>query len=461
MPKASRLKFAIVDIETTGDRPKSYKIIEIAIVLHDGTKTLDTFHSLVNPEEKITPFISRLTGIKDKDVEKAPKFYEIAKDIIEFTKDTVFVAHNVSFDYSVVRNEYKRLGYDFRMNHLCTVQTSRILIPGYKSYGLKNLTKTLGIEFTGHHRALADTEATAKIFEILFDKDSGGLEKFIKVEINPKTLNPAFDLNKYDDIPNKVGIYKFYNPEGELIYIGKSIHIKKRIGQHLKNTSTSKAKEMRQMITDIDYELTGSELIALLHESSEIKEHQPIYNRSQRTTNFSHGLYTHTDQDGYQHLMVKKNSNVEQPLITFTSIQNGKKSLEFWLEEYGLCQRLCHLHAGNGACFRYTIKECQGACIGEEDPESYNQKVATLLTDLSFNRETFLIVDKGRNSKEYSFVLIEDGIYKGYGYILRYLLKRNPQNYKKYITPMTANRDFHSIIRVQLDKNEKLEIFSL
>ena len=258
------MKFAIIDIETTGDKPVNFKVIEIAIILHDGIRELDRYHTLVNPEERITPFISRLTGIHDSDVQNAPKFYEIAKDVVEFTKDTVFVAHNVSFDYGVIRREYKRLGYDYRLPHLCTVQTSRILIPGHKSYGLKNITKALDIDLKGHHRAINDTEATAQLFEILFDKDQDNkLEKFIKKEINPKVLHPNLDVDILDEIPNKTGIYRFYNENDDLIYVGKSIHIRRRIEQHLKNSKTQKAIEMREMITRIGFELTGSELIGI------------------------------------------------------------------------------------------------------------------------------------------------------------------------------------------------------
>ena len=145
------MKYAIVDIETTGDSPKNFKVIEIAIILHDGKNELETFHTLVNPQEKINPFVARLTGINDEELRTAPKFFEVAKQIIEFTRDTVFVAHNVSFDYSVLRTEYKRLGYDFRMDHLDTVQTAKIVFPGYQSYGLKNITRELGIELSNHH----------------------------------------------------------------------------------------------------------------------------------------------------------------------------------------------------------------------------------------------------------------------------------------------------------------------
>ncbi len=422
---------------------------------------MDSYHSFINPEEKISPFISRLTGITDKDVKRAPKFYEIAKDILEFTKECIFVAHNVSFDYGVIRREYKRLGFDYRMNHLCTIQTAKILIPGHKSYGLKNICRELNIDLGKHHRALDDTRATAELFRMLYEKDGKGLSNFIKKEINPKVLHPKLDIDEYDEVPNKPGIYKFYDDKDELIYIGKSIHIKKRIAQHLKNNKTTKSLEMRERIASIKHELCGGELVSLLRESEQIKEYQPVYNRAQRTTNFSHGIYVHEDQKGYLNLSIKKKNLTEKPLMTFTSAQKGKSYLEFWLKEYELCQKLCNLHKSTTACFNYTIQQCRGACIVEESPGSYNSRVEELKDTLNFNGESFLILDKGRNSKEYSFVWIDEGEYKGYGFAFRYLIKRDPKNFKKFLNTQSSNRDFQSIIKLQLDKNEKLNVVEL
>ena len=455
------MKFAIVDIETTGEQQKDLKIIEIAIILHDGQKQLDSFHTFVDPEEKISPFISRLTGIRDSDVAGAPKFYEIARQIIDFVEGAVFVAHNVSFDYGVIRREYRRLGYDFRMNHLCTIQTSRIIFPGHDSYGLKNITRALGIDLNKHHRAIDDALATAELFRMLARESTDKLERFIKHEIDPGVLHPNLDIGTYDDVPNKTGIYRFFDENNELIYIGKSIHIKTRVGQHLKNTKTAKAVEMRQRIAAIEHDVTGSELIALLVESEEIKRHQPVYNRAQRNTQFSHGLYAFTDQKGFINLQVKKNNLTEKPLITFTSVQRGRGSLEYWLEEYKLCQKLCHLHDSRSGCFHYSIKQCKGACVDEETPEEYNTRVQELIGDLNFNGDSFLILDKGRNSKEYGFVWVDEGEYRGYGYIMRYMLKRNPSNFRKFVQIRQTNRDFQSIIKLQVEKNGFMEIIPL
>jgi len=455
------LKYAIVDIETTGDTPKNFKVIEIAIVIHDGESILDTYHTFVDPEERISPFISRLTGIGDADVYGAPKFYEIAKAIIEFTKDTIFVAHNVSFDYAVVRREYRRLGYDFRIDHMCTIQAARVIIPGHDSYGLKNITKDLGISLSRHHRAIDDTIATAELFKILYKKAGGNFTLFIKKEIDTTILHPKLDVHLLDDIPNKTGVYKFFNEEKQLIYIGKSIHIRKRIEQHFKNSKTDKGNEMRSKIAFIEHYLTGGELIALLRESEEIKTEQPVYNVAQRNTVFSHGLYAYYDQRGYLNLHLKKNTLTEKPLVTFTSIATAKKYLEFWIEEFELCQRLCHVHKTDGVCFNYTIKKCKGACISGEDPETYNSRVERLTNDLNFKGESFLIVDKGRTSNELGFVAIKNGQYEGYGYIHRFLLRKNPSNYVKFIVRQESNRDFQSIIKMQLHKDTKLDIYPL
>ena len=147
--------------------------------------------------------------------------------------------------------------------------------------------------------------------------------------------------------------------------------------------------------------------------------------------------------------------------MTFTSVQNGRKYLEYWISEYELCQRLCQIQKGNSACFNYTIKKCKGACVNEESPTQYNERVQSLIDDLNFNSESFLILDKGRNSKEQGFVFIEKGQYRGYGFIPRYQLNRRVENFRKHLNKKKNNRDYQSIIKMQLTKHEKLDIIHL
>ncbi|MFW6370594.1 MAG: PolC-type DNA polymerase III [Bacteroidota bacterium] len=159
--------FAIIDIETTGNSYKFGQITEIAIFQHNGKEITGSFSSLVKPEMDIPLFITRLTGISNEMVENAPPFYKIAREVVELTAGRTFVAHNVHFDYRFIKEEYKRLGYDFNRKTLCTVKLSRKLFPGHKSYSLGRLCSNMGIEINGRHRAAGDALATAKLFDLL------------------------------------------------------------------------------------------------------------------------------------------------------------------------------------------------------------------------------------------------------------------------------------------------------
>lgn len=162
--------YSIIDIETTGHSVQVGKITEIAIYVHNGQQITQSFSSLVNPECDIPESITRLTGINNMMVKHAPKFYEIAKTIVELTAGTIFVAHNVMFDYSFVRQEFKRLGYDFQRKTLCTVKLGRKYLPGHRSYSLGNICSDLNIKIEGRHRAAGDALATVRLLEMIMER---------------------------------------------------------------------------------------------------------------------------------------------------------------------------------------------------------------------------------------------------------------------------------------------------
>ena len=128
--------YAVIDIETTGGLPRRDKIIEVGIILYDGEKEIDRFESLVDPGITIPPQITRLTGITNQMVEDAPKFFEVARKIVEITQGAVFVAHNVRFDYNFIREEFARLGYTYTRKQLCTKRLAKKSIEGLRSYSL-------------------------------------------------------------------------------------------------------------------------------------------------------------------------------------------------------------------------------------------------------------------------------------------------------------------------------------
>ncbi|MBI2259719.1 MAG: GIY-YIG nuclease family protein [Flavobacteriia bacterium] len=451
--------FAVIDVETTGGSPKNSKITEIAIYKTDGQKIIDQYETLINPEQKIPEFIIKLTGISNELVKNAPKFFEVAKNIIDFTKECVFVAHNVSFDYSMLRNEFKSLGFDFRLPHLCTVRTGKFLLPGHPSYSLGKLSHSLGIELKNRHRAAGDALATTLIFHKIFEKGLSNVEKFIQKEINPKSLHPKFDLEFYDEIPNKTGVYKLFNENNRLIYIGKSKHIKKRLDQHLKNTTSKKGITMRSEIARVEFELTGSELIALLLESSLIKQFQPLYNRKLRRSMFPVGLYSSYNEKGYIELYIEKSKNQNDVAIClFSNTIDAKKYLENVIKTYVLCSKLCQLEKSPTSCFMYGLKQCFGACIEKESAEKYNLRVLQFIERQKWEHTNMYILEKGIHKNEKSILLIENGQYNGFGWIPIYALRKEKTYWKNFITAQKEDNDAREIIHSYMRKNKELQL---
>jgi len=449
--------YAILDIETTGGQYNEEGITEIAIYRFDGHEILDQFISLVNPEKPIQPFVVKLTGINNAMLRSAPKFYEVAKRIIEITQDCIVVAHNASFDYRILRTEFNRLGYDYVRPTLCTVELSQKLLPGQVSYSLGKLVRALGIPVADRHRANGDAMATVKLFKMLLEKDVKKeiLISLIKAEIK-KGLSPKL-LDIVESLPGKTGIYYIHNEKGDLIYIGKSRNIKKRVNQHFTGSS-GKCKKIQREVFAVTYEETGSELIALLKESEEIKINKPVYNRSQRKTIFQWALYHEKDENGYLTLKLRKADGRKKEITSFTSLQEGKNSLFKITEKYNLCQKLNALYETQNGCFQYKIKECNGACLGKELPELYNERVEEFIQEMKFQSDNMVIIDRGRNVDERSAVLIENGIYKGYCfYDLNYQIN-NIEILKNIIIPMQNNRDTRTIIQAYLRKNKVYKI---
>jgi DNA polymerase III subunit epsilon len=448
--------YAILDIETTGGQFNEEGITEIAIYKFDGHEIVDQFISLVNPEIPIQPFVVKLTGINNAMLQSAPKFFEVAKRIIEMTNDCIVVAHNASFDYRILRTEFRRLGYDFEAQTLCTVELSKKLLPEQPSHSLGKLVRALGIPMADRHRASGDALATVKLFKILLEKD---LEKeivkdFIKLEIE-KGIAPKL-LDIVAKLPAKTGVYYIHNEKGNLVYIGKSRNIKKRINQHFIGTST-KCKKIQAEVFTVTYDETGSELIALLKESEEIKINKPIYNRAQRKSIFLLALYAEKDKNGYINLKLQKADGRKKEITSFTSLQEGKNALFRITSHYNLCQKLTGLYHTKTNCFQYSIKECDGACIGMVSPEEYNARVLSFIEKNSFENQNMVLIDKGRTISERSAVLIENGIYKGYAfYDLNYQIN-NIEILRNIIIPMQNNRDTKNIIQGHIRKNKTLK----
>ncbi len=447
--------YAILDIETTGGQFNEEGITEIAIYKYNGHEIVDQFISLVNPEIPIQPFVVKLTGINNAMLRSAPKFFEIAKRIIEMTNGCVLVAHNASFDYRILRTEFRRLGYDFNQQTLCTVELSKKLLPEQPSHSLGKLVRALGIPMADRHRASGDAMATVKLFKMLLDKD---LEKTIVKELIKtemiKGIAPKL-LDILENLPSKTGIYYIHREDGGIIFIGKSKNIKKRVNQHFTGITKS-AKKIQHEVFTVTYEETGSELIAVLKESEEIKINRPIYNRMSPKNNFAWAIYTEKDQNDYLNLKLRKADGRKKEIMAFTTAQEGKNALFRHTANYGLCQKLTGLYETKSHCFQHTINECDGACIGLISNAEYNARVQEFIAKNSFDNQNLILVDKGRTINERSAILIENGIYKGYAfYDLNYQVT-NVEILKNIIIPMQNNRDTRNIIQNHIRKSKSI-----
>ncbi len=451
--------YAILDIETTGGQFNEEGITEIAIYKFDGHEVIDQFISLVNPEKPIQPFVVKLTGINNAMLRSAPKFFEVAKRIIEMTEGCVIVAHNASFDYRILKTEFRRLGYDFKKQTLCTVELSKKLIPDQESYSLGKLVRALGIPMADRHRASGDALATVKLFKMLLSKDVEKeiVKSFIKTEIKSGMSPKLLDI--VESLPSKVGIYYIHNEKGDLIYIGKSKNIKKRVNQHFVGTS-SKSKRIQRDVYAVTFEETGSELIALLKESEEIKINKPIYNVAQRKSIFQYALYQQKTAAGYIALSIEKADGRKKEITSFTTSQEAKNTLFKITEKYNLCQKINGLYDTKNDCFQYKINECNGACIEKESPSVYNDRVLEFIEKNSFEKNNMIVIDKGRTYDERSAILIENGIYKGYCfYELNYQVS-NIEILRNIIIAMQNNRDTKTIIQSYLRKNKQHKIIT-
>ncbi|MEE9363353.1 MAG: exonuclease domain-containing protein [Cellulophaga sp.] len=449
--------YAVLDIETTGGKYNEEGITEIAIHKFDGHEVVDTFISLINPEKEIQPFVVNLTGINNKMLRTAPKFHEVAKRIIEITKDTILIAHNAQFDYRILRTEFRRLGYNYEQKTLCTVELSKKLIPDKESYSLGKLVRSLGIPVTDRHRANGDALATLQLFKLLLSKD---LEKsIIKTVVREKTHGELSikQLDIIDQLPSETGVYYLHNKDGDIIFIGKSRNIKKKVNQ-LFTKDGERSRKIQKETKAATFEKTGNELIALLKENEELSKNKPKFNPRQKRVLFRYGIFQNTNEKGYATLRTAKYKSQKGCIGTFTSIHSAQNFLYTLTEKFQLCDKLNGLSETKSNCSKFDDELCLGACINKEETSEYNKRVAEVISRYSIENRNIIITDKGRETGESSAILIKNGALKGYVFYNLNHQINNISILESIITPMHWSKNVQHIIETYLRKNKRLKI---
>ncbi len=439
--------YAIVDIETTGSYAAANGITEISIYIFDGNTVTEKFETLINPGQPIPYFITAMTGISDKMVANAPAFEEIAEKIFHLLQDKIFIAHNVNFDYSFVKSHLKEAGFELNSQKLCTVRLSRKILPGYPSYSLGKLCQSLGIKINDRHRAGGDAAATVKIFQLLLQNDK---EQHIQVSLQRNSkesiLPPHVPKEHFNQLPYTPGVYYFHNEKGKVVYVGKATNIRYRVNSHFSNNSESRQKQnFMQHVHAISFQSCGTELMACILESTEIKKRWPIFNSSQKRWEDVYGIFLYEDQNGYQRLAIDKNRKRLNPVYSFHYLVDGHAIMRKLMKDFNLCPKLCFIQKDPGKCEGIKEGYCHAACEQKEPAEVYNERVKKACDSLR-SQPSFAIIDKGVNGDDQSCILVREGNFYGMGYIPADVQITNPESLKEYLTTYKENSYIRNLV---------------
>ena len=397
--------YTVIDIESNGAPFRKESIIEIAIYRFDGHEITDQFISLVNPESEISAFVQKLTGITSKMVLTAPKFHEIAKRVVEITQDSILVGHNIDFDYRMLRQSFKRLGYEFTINTLDTIPLAKKLIPDEKSYSLSKLCKSIGIPLSEAHRASGDARATLDLFKLLMIKDQNN-----EIIQSQQEENHAKNyINKIqvltEDLPNERGILYFQNSEGKIIYSDVVEDLYKS-AKKIFDSDKAKYKKLQDETEKISYELTGTDLIAKL-----MMQNKGIQKRQQLTF----GLFYRKNK----YILEKIKLQEEKPLLRFKSFTQGLKAINY-------------------IKYREELK----------DLAEFTQKI-----NLKGRNEIWF--SSGRTLGEKSFLVLEKGKLIGFGFYELYHQIQSLEKIKKLMLPVPRfTQDLQNDLQLALLRNE-------
>ncbi len=386
-------KLVLLDCETTGGKASYHRITEIGLLTVDDGQISGRWQSLINPGQNLSPYITRLTGITNQMLARAPAFEAIAEELWQYLEGRTLVAHNVRFDLGFLKQEYARLDRRYAPEQLCSVKLSRRLYPQFKRHGLDAIIKRHDLHVSQRHRAYDDAQA---IWQFLLKTSSLIEAEDIKSACSVSSKRPALpsmiDAEQVENLPRAPGVYTFYDQQGKPLYIGKSVNLYERIMSHFnQDYRNHKDMKMHTRIAHIETEVTYSDFSAQLLESRLIKAHSPPFNQRLKKTVKLFQLSTHSDKQGYLHIGIDVVESVAAESLghvgLFRSRRQASKRLEKLADDYQLCHKYVGLESFRedqpAACFRHQLHKCLGACCYKEKPQSYNLRVKEGLQNFS------------------------------------------------------------------------------
>lgn len=443
------MKFAVVDVETTGGDPKHASITEIGIVLvEDGTIT-QRFVSLVRPLQPIPPQIVSLTGITNEMVAEAPDFSDIADEVSALLKDAVFVAHHVLFDYRFVREAFKRAGIRFDASkRLCTARYARKLYPKLKGYSLAKLCAGFKVVNQRPHRAFEDAEATAQLLRVFLKADADkAYESFFKQRSSALNLPHWLSKNDLAELPQTPGVYRFYNDRGKLVYIGKAKNLAKRVKSHFAGDLSRVGMVLGGMNASLEVEETGTELMAQLIEDHEIRHYWPALNRAQKANPAYYHIVCYRDREGMGRLGIHRKRQCLNSIKQFYSLYAARNWMITQVAKYGLNPKWCHVS---------TWSESEEVSLSEHE-----QALDRFLAGAAEEQESYVLLQPGRTRDETGFVWVENDIYKGTGFLPDDAEISSSEDLEMYLEPRKSSPTANAILEAYRFKHPYAKYLNL
>jgi DNA polymerase-3 subunit epsilon len=384
-------------------------------------------------------------------VEGAPYFEEVAEKIYTILSGNIFVAHNVNFDYSFVKNHLAQYGYTLNTKKLCTVRLARQVFPGFPSYSLGNLCHSLSIPIQNRHRAGGDARATVTLFQqILANDEKGCVQTSLKKTSKEQTLPPNVPKEQFLQLPSTPGVYYFHDQKGKVVYVGKAKNIKSRVNSHFSNNSDSRQKQnFVRHVFGITFQPTATELMAAILESTEIRRLWPLFNTSQKKPEDVFGIFVYADQNDYLRLAIEKRRKSANPVYTFHYKVDGHGVIRKLVAEFSLCPKLCHIQTDNDTCQGLQDQHCLGACEKTEPAQTYNERVMQAVGSLT-KRPSYLVLDKGTGEDDISCIMVVNGSFFGMGYLPKDFDSLDRASITEYIQPYKENSFIRSLLNTHV-----------
>jgi DNA polymerase-3 subunit epsilon len=380
---------AYVDLETTGTRPGSDRITEVAIVRTEHGEVTERWSSLVDPGVPIPDPIQQLTGISDRMVANAPDIGQLLPEVMRLLEGAALVAHNARFDAGFLRHAFRRRGLPFDYPVLCTVRLSRALYPGQRRHNLDSLIQRHGLQVADRHRAMADAQVLPELVQcMLAEHGREPVHAQFAAQLKRESLPLHLDPSLLERLPRGPGVYLFLGEKGIPLYVGKSVDIRSRVLSHFSDAKRSD-KELRlsQEVRDIDWIETAGELSALLREAELVKELSPIFNRRLRRHKSLFSWYWRLGSgEGLCLQDLASDTAGEADLNDHYGLFRNRKAAEKTLRQVavdeGLCLKTLGIEKGRGPCFAYQLDRCRGACVGDEPLLQHDLRLAQALLPL-------------------------------------------------------------------------------